>query len=310
MMPLKKIFLNLTIIAIIVFVLDFAIGKTLRYFYFKQTSGYQYRTTYAFDETKADILIFGSSRANHHYVPGIFEDSLKMTFYNTGRDGNGTVFETAILRSVLKRYTPKIVVFDFYGDFKKDADPYDWVPSLLPYYRTHKEIRDLILKKNPLEKIKLISEIYPFNSQILSIGIGNLKINQSRNTDDKGYVPLYTVWQYEKDSVEDNIPYDVDHDKVIAFQELIRLAKKSGTRVFVVFSPLYKKFNTIQELDICRDICLTENIPFYDLSKDSLFTDNKIFRDDEHLNHTGALLFSGIITHKISQHIKSHPSVN
>ena len=39
--------------------------------------------------TKADLLVFGSSRANHHYVPEVFEDSLKLTFYNTGKDGSG-----------------------------------------------------------------------------------------------------------------------------------------------------------------------------------------------------------------------------
>ena len=110
---IKKVILNIALVLSVVFILDFTIGKTLRYYYFKESSGTHFRTTYAIEKTNADILIFGSSRANHHYVPAIFEDSLKMKFYNTGRDGNGIFFQLAVLKSILKRYTPKIIIFDY-----------------------------------------------------------------------------------------------------------------------------------------------------------------------------------------------------
>ena len=109
---IKKIILNIIIVIGALFILDFGIGRTLRYFYFKETSGLHFRTTYAMEKTEADILIFGSSRANHHYVPEVFEDSLKMKFYNTGRDANGVFFQSAVLKSVLKRYKPKIIIYD------------------------------------------------------------------------------------------------------------------------------------------------------------------------------------------------------
>ena len=107
---IKKFIFNVEIVIIVILILDFLIGKSLEYFYFKQKSGLQYRTTYSIDSTRAEILVFGSSRANHHYVPEVFEDSLKMSFYNTGRDGNRLLYNFAVFSSILKRDTPKIVI--------------------------------------------------------------------------------------------------------------------------------------------------------------------------------------------------------
>ena len=190
-MIVKKIILNIVIVGVLVFVIDFSIGRTLRYFYFKETSGLHFRTTYAMEKTEADILVFGASRANHHYIPEVFKDSLEMSFYNTGRDGNGIFFQTALLKSVLKRYSPKVIILDYAGGFEKGGEDYDRMSPLLPYYRTHEEIRSIVELKSPFERIKLLSEIYPFNSQILTIAIGNLEINKKRKPDNEGYVPLY-----------------------------------------------------------------------------------------------------------------------
>ena len=127
---IKKIFLNITIVFTIVFVLDLSIGRTLRYFYFKESSGLHYRTTFSMDSTKANILIFGSSRATHHYVPEVFESSLKDSYYNTGRDGNGIFYQLAVLRSILKRYNPKVIILDYYpGSLEKKV-----MIDYLPYY--------------------------------------------------------------------------------------------------------------------------------------------------------------------------------
>lgn len=300
----KKIIINIAIVATIVFVFDFAIGRTLRYFYFKETSGLDYRTTYAMDSTKAGILIFGSSRANHHYVPEIYEDSLKMTFYNSGRDGNGIFFQTAVLKSALKRYTPKVIILDFAEDIKKERRSYDRMSSLLPYYWKHEEIRKAVELRSPFEKIKLLSEIYPFNSEILTIAIGNLEINKKRKSDNKGYVALYKEWEKGIDSITINDMYEADSNKVNAFREFLVQAKKSGAIVFVVYSPIFIKFNKLQDINICRELCSSENVTFWDFSKDTLFLNNRqLFQDIEHLNNNGAKIFSNLMVDKIKHFI-------
>ena len=300
---LKKIFFNISVIAIVIIVLDFTIGYTLRYFYFKETSGLNYRTTYSMDSTKAEVLIFGSSRANHDYVPEIFEDSLKQTFYNTGRDGNGIFYQQALVKTILKRYTPKIMVFEYAGTFAKGCEEYEQMASLLPYYRTHPEIRKIIELRSPYEKIKMLSGIYPFNSQLLTIAVGNLEMNKKREIDNKGYIALNKEWQYELDSVADKKYTQIDSNKIRAFRETITDPKNAGAQVFVVFSPVFQKYSRNDDLVLCEKLCAAENIPFFDFSKDSSFLANRAwFQDVLHLNHKGATEFSKLLVSKINQY--------
>lgn len=291
-MLLKKICINLIIVLCLVAGLDFFIGRLMRYFYFQESSGLHYRTTYALDSTNADVLIFGSSRANHHYVPEVFEDSLKLSFYNTGRDGNGLFYQLAVLKSVLNRYTPKIIIYDYTGAFKKD-DSYDKISSLLPYYRTHANMRDIIELKSPYEKIKLISEIYPFNSQILTIAIGNLELNKSRKADNKGYIALHSSWENKIKDVPISINYNIDTVKLNSFRHFLYLAKKSGADVYVIYSPIFEKFSQSQEIEICSALCINEKVAFWDFSQDTTFLNYpSLFNDPNHLNHKGAVMFS------------------
>jgi len=75
------------LLVILMVVLDYSVGYFLKKTYFSQKSGVDYRTTYAINGVRSDILILGSSRATHHYNPSIIEDSLKMSAFNGGRDG-------------------------------------------------------------------------------------------------------------------------------------------------------------------------------------------------------------------------------
>lgn len=308
---IKKIVLNIFIVVAVVFILDFAIGRILRHFYFTESSGLQFRTTYAIETAETDILIFGSSRANHHYVPEVFEDSLKMTFYNTGRDGNGVFFQTAVLKSVLKRYTPKVIIFDYLGSFAKEQEDYDRMSSLLPYYKNHPEIRKIVELRSPYERIKLASGIYPFNSMILTIAMGNLESNRKRKPDNKGYVAAYNEWQQEIFTAPALPVYVIDSNKIKAFREFITSGKESGAKIFVVYSPLFLKFKKSQEIEICKEICSSLKVPFWDFSKDTLFLNHRtLFHDISHLNHKGATIFSSIVASKIKGTLNATSSLH
>lgn len=302
----KKLILNSITIVAVVLVMDFAIGRILRYFYFKEMSGPHYPITYAMEKTEADVLVFGSSRAIDHYVPEICEASLKMSFYCAGKDNMGILYQAAVLKSVLKRYSPKIIILDFPG-FETEENEYDRLSLLLPYYRTHEEIRSIIELRSPFEKIKLISEIYPFNSQILYTAIGNLEINKIKKADNNNYVADYTEWKLELDSIPHSNTKALDSNSIAYFREFIKDAKESGAQVFIVHSPLFQKYYNNREIDICNQICNSENVPFWDYSKDTLFLQNKqLFKDVLHLNHKGAILFSNLIVERINLNLNEN----
>jgi len=287
---------------LILFALDFFLGKVLAYYYFKQNSGILYRTTYSIEKTNADLLIFGSSRANHHYSPDIFENRLNISAYNAGREASFMFYHYAVLQSVLKRYTPNFIILDFTpGEFREDKVSYEGLSSLLPYYKRHPEIRSVVNLKGSYEKVKLISNIYPFNSQVFSIAIANTKFNLGRVNEIKGYVPLSRVWKepVRIDSIKHD--YKIDTFKVKAYNDFIRECIEREVTLYIACSPSFVKSKYADKsIMMGQEIAREHNVPFYDHLKDSIFVNNPtLFWDTGHLNKEGAKLFTNILIDEI-----------
>jgi len=288
-------FLRLGILLVIVGILDYAIGSALRYYYFKQTQGKQYRTTVSMEQTKAEVLIFGSSRANHHYSPAQIGKQLNNTVYNAGRDGQYLFYHYAVLKSILKRYRPNLVILEFQrGEFSKNQESYDMLSSLLPYYADHPEIRQVIDLKGPYEKIKLLSRIYPYNSTVLSIAGGMDGLNKRKETTNMGYVPLTNTWQEPLKAEGLTHKPDADPVKIKVFNSFIDDCKKLGIEIVIVCSPYFIKFTRYDEsIMLAKKIAARKDIRFYDFSNDSYFLNQKnLFSDPLHLNYKGAEYFT------------------
>lgn len=304
--PFQYFLLKLTVLFAFVFVFDFLIGNILSYYYFKQQRGAYYLTTYAIDSTKADLLIFGSSRANHHYQADAFEKRIGLSYYNAGRDGNFIFYHYAILQAVLKRYAPKMIILDFiHGEFLKDQNSYDRISSLLPYYRSHPEMRSIIELKSPYEKLKLLSHIYPNNSLLLIIAGGNAMFSEKKREDINGYMPLTKVWNDSIQNENTPVKYEIDSTKIKVYQLFIQDCINSKVTLYIVCSPYFIKFNHIDySVNLGEGIAKKYNIPFFDYSKDSIFINNsKLFADPLHLNDEGAKIFSNMLTDTINKTI-------
>ena len=282
---------------IIIFALDFSIGNVLRHFYFKQKSGMLYRSTYAIDSTRADVLVFGASTASHHYHPVPFEDKMDMTFYNAGMDGYSIFYHYSILKGILKRYTPKIVILDInLQDLKKEQESYDRMASLLPYYEYHPEIRSIVEMRSKYEKYKLLSKIYPFNSIIFTIAIGNTEGNKTRrnNNDQNGYVPLHRMWHKAVVTDSTVFDYELDTNKVNTFKKFVKDCVDSNIKLYIIVSPRYIKYYSRDISNIlCHKIADENKVPFHSFSNDTYFLNHKeLFADVGHLNDTGAFIYS------------------
>jgi hypothetical protein len=302
--PVIYFLFKLTVFFVIVFILDYSIGTVLRYFYFKQQSGLQYRTTYSIETTEADLLIFGSSRANHHYNPDVFEKRTNLSYYNVGRDGNFIFYHSAVLKGILKRHSPKIVILDFVNrEFEQNQDSYDRLSSLLPYYGHHPEMRSIIALKSELEKLKLLSNIYPYNSSMFTIAVGNLGFNKKRKSDNKGYVPLTRIWNEPIRMDTSSGSYKIDSIKVKAYNTFIQDCIQAKIKLYIVCSPYFIKSNHEDySVLLGKDIAKKNGIEFFDFSIDSVFANSpKLFSDAIHLNESGAKFFSNMLTDSLNQ---------
>lgn len=296
-------FLRLGVFISTLFVLDELTGMLVRHFYFTQHSGTMYRTTFSMESATPDIIIFGTSRATHHYKPEVFERDLGMTCYNAGKDGTQILYHYAVLQSVLKRYTPKIIILDIsIKEILKTDEKYDWLSSLLPYYKRHPEIRRVVDLKSYFEKYKLFSASYPFNSEILTIARSNGITGNEK--EEKGYLPLEKEWSGPLTSDSPHEPYKIDSVKLQYFEKFIEDCKKANTRLYVMLSPVYIRYDqTPVSLLAIRKICQDHNIPFYDYSKSTEFLTNpSLFQNRSHMNDKGATIYS----EKVAKEIKNN----
>lgn len=302
-----KFLKRISIVIFVIIIADQLIGRTLRHLYFSQVAGEYYRATYTIDSTKADILVFGSSRASHHYVPEIFEEKLKMSFYNTGRDGNRLLYNYATFKAVTKRYSPKLVIFDLNPIelYYREAD-YEGLSSLLPYNDKHPELKEIIELRGPFEKYKLYSLSYPFNSQLINIGIGNLEISKTRYVSQKGYLPLQG--KMKNATANNALPESngtIDKNKIDALNSIAVFCKKNNIRLVFAFSPIFNNPKESAASKIIADIALANQGQYFNFKNDSIFDNHpEYFKDNVHMNDEGANIFSKIISDSIYKQVE------
>lgn len=291
------------VVLLIVISLDFVIGNVLRHSYFRLRWGKDFRTTYSIDTTTAGLLVFGSSRSYTHYVPDVLERSFNLQSYNVGRDAVGVLYHSAILAGVLKRYKPKAIILDInYNEFEKSQHSYDSLAPLLPYYKNHPEIRGIVCLRSKFEKIKLLSQIYPFNSNLLTILMGNLESNREKWADRKGFIPLSGKWSLPIQNKKVLQPAEIDPVLVQYFEWYVKKTIRENIELIVMVSPLYSKSeNDSPSINVAKEICKKMRILFLDYSQSEYFLSNPgLFHDPEHLNYEGAQFFSTIAAKAIS----------
>lgn len=293
-MALKRFLLKLTLFAAALFLLDIAIGSGLRYFYFRQQQGKLYNLTYAIEEQTADVLILGSSRAMHQYNPQIIGDSLSMSCYNAGYDGQSVLYHNALLDVILERYTPSIVVMDVNPyELVRTESSYDLLTTLNPYMKKHPVLWETMLLRSPFEKVKHASHIYPFNSLLARIAIGNTNI-QTKDVSDTGFTAQYGVWNQAMQTKEYADNRDrFDTNRVKALEQMILTCKDKGITLYMVLSPIYANIlNQSSTIQYVEQLCKQQGVAFLSFQNNETFTDNHLFHDPDHLNATGADIFS------------------
>lgn len=296
-------FTKLLLLFLIVCAVDFTCGGILHYFYFRQSSGWNYRTTYSMEKTKADLLIMGSSRASQQYHPEILEPRLHLSYYNCGRDGNFMLYNYAVLKAILKRYRPKMIILDFIkGQFNENPNEYDRLSILLPYYKDHPEIQSILELRSSMEKYKLISNIYPYNSTIFNTIIGNTNFNKERQKDIKGYVKFEDVWN--QPLKKDNLPpgqYKLDSNFIHTYESFIKDCVNAKVKLYIVCSPYYSiPVTEDYSVTLGKNIAEKYNVSFIDYSMDTtLIRQPALFSDTIHVNNDGAKIFSTMVANEI-----------
>lgn len=295
-----RLIINALLFLLVFLTFDQVLGKVLSHFYFKSKSGADYHLTYSIDSTTADVIILGSSRASRHYIPDIIEDSLNLTCFNTGLDGNYLLNSCAIFKSIITRYYPKIVIFDLNPDeLFVGTEGYDQLSSLLPYYRTKKEIRSIVNLKSKFERIKLISRIYPFNSTMLAIAEGNLLHEDIQIL--KGYLPL-SGCLIDTTLIKIHEPDEkLDSNKIEALKVLALESKAHGIRLIFIQSPRYADVYQKTSISLLNELTNNYDAEFWNYVDTPMLRKPEYFKDRPHMNDSGAHKFTITVAKRLKE---------
>lgn len=313
----KKQAIRIFCFLFIVVITDQLAGYLMRKLYFTQRTGQTASLNYSLYECKADILIFGNSRAQHHYDPRIISDSLQMSCYNAGIDGGHSILlPYAQIEIILKRYTPKIIIVEFNPSAMIfNALDYEKLSVLLPYYETNPELHPLILMKSPWEKMKILSAIYPFNSAIINLIRFNTNIDAYRKWDYNGFVPIKNK-QLNEGMIRETSYYASQSkaapDKLKALEDIVQLCKDKNVKLYFINSPYFHEAQYKPQTPTITgnqvfEIFSQNKTNFIDYSVDPAFIGNlSLFADKVHLNENGATKYSQII----GGLLKNKPKIN
>lgn len=300
MKDIKKITIGVLSFCALLIAADWAVGTWSEKMYYKSKYGIFHRQIYCLTESQDEFMILGSSRAAHHYVPQIFEDSLGMSCYNAGSDGMCIYYHYGILASRIQRgCPPKMVILEVIGTdaevsqgatFSLDAA----LDRYAPHYGEFAEIDSLFAFNGWKERFKLMSKTYRYNSKLVQ----TIKCNYIPWPEDRGYEALTGMMQVAEGvkaadvlattTSEEPI---IEERKLLYLQKFIADCKANNIQLVMCYSPYYGQ-SVPKSIRIIEGMAKKNDVPFMNYGDDVRFQNPEYFQDASHLNDTGARVYS------------------
>lgn len=295
----KNVFKFIGIILAIVVGADLLIGAVSKdaILNVKDVGVNQTNTVQAFFKRKADVLILGPSTANHHFDCQILRDSLGMTCYNAGRDGQNVIYNAMVLDAFLTRCTPKMVVVEVGSSTLSDV----WMDRLNDfncYYGILKPIDDILDSiATPIDRIKRLSGIYRYNKTWE--WLLNAKFSEEV-PDLDGYRPMPVNHDSHFSSSKQKWHFEVDKKCLHYLNHIVDVCRENNIRLILTSSPslIVNTGNFGRELQRYSE---RKGLEYFDWNGDTVYTNHpELFYDRTHLNSEGAKIFTRDFIQKIN----------
>lgn len=293
---MKKLIVKLAVFVLLIVCFDQVYGYFAKYLYDHPKGGSIFLDKFICDSTEADVLIFGSSKAQNQYDPEILEDTLGMSVFNCGSHGMGMIYHYGRWKIISQRYIPKVVVFEMLPivDFMIRDDNSIFINPLRPYYGKVEGVDSIFWKVDPTEKYKMLSKTYQYHTILDYLSCyrteGWLKNGYGRPDNSKlnPNTVKYSDFTYELDSVK------------WYFAEKFVREVSAKTQLVMVSSPMYSFHDDHGGLTKIKDLCQRYGIRVIDHFCDTAFVDNPdLYIDMAHLNRDGAEKWSKLIASEV-----------
>lgn len=242
-------------------------------------------------ESKAEVLILGSSRAKHHYQTEVLADYFQTSAYNMGVNGQGIEFANAMLKTYLDQHDLERLILDISPNVFIPAVNESKLMSLLPLIDIYPHFKGMFPESDPAVEIADYVNLAKYNSTIYNIVRdrvpGSKKIIN-------GYEALngFISQTCDSTSFPINAGDSINSRKWEFLQELVSLCDEKGVKLNIVISPIYCRTPDVELLTSAIDK-LEGDFQFYNYASSTPLSGNpNLFKDFYHLNGEGAQAYT------------------
>ena len=259
---MKKFILKVLLFFALVAVMDFAWGGIFSWLREYAKGGSTENCEYIANRCEDDIIILGSSRATHHYIPQIIEDSLGLSCYNCGEEGNGIVLAFGRFKMLTNRYKPKLVIYELTPgyDYGIKEPNTKYLGYLRPYYDKNGIKRLFDDFDDEFSFLKMKSKMYQNTGKLLPDLVDNFVYRDNK----KGYTPLsgkIDVDYINKPTVKEKMM--IDSLKLLYLEKIILDTKEKDIPIVFMISPIFGLTSDVCNYEPAISLCKKHNIPFY-----------------------------------------------
>ncbi|HVF96676.1 MAG TPA: hypothetical protein VM871_05120 [Flavisolibacter sp.] len=254
-------------------------------------------------KVNADVVIYGTSRADVHFNPKVIEDSLGLSAYNLGINGHNFYMEYLRHTLLLKHNKkPKLIILsvdnvmldkreNLYG--KEQFSPYLSNADIAAATKTYEGY-------NRFDYLLPLVRYVPLKNPLTHIREGNYSSTENSPWY-KGFHPHEGGWNNDFEVAVSKRKVFVqrfDSGTLKLFDRFLQEMKQASIPVIFVYSPEYiegQKFvtNRNEVFEKLNFFASKYNLPFLDYSADTLCLSKKYFFNSQHLNEHGVITFMG-----------------
>lgn len=276
-------------------------------------------------EIKADIAIYGSSRAWVHYEPQIIEEITGRSAYNFGEDGSNIMLQFVRHKQYLKYNTKpeKVILSVDMWTIRENVNTYP-TQRFYPYMLFRNDVLNLLKKENiefntalfytPM--LRFVKSKHSMehlfkslnDSTVIAFGKYPVQVNKYGNVRNRGYRGMELTFNdddYARQQKElKDYAVKVDPALITVFGSFLKELLMQDIEVVLIYPPEFKPGQSIvknrnQIIGIFDSIASVNQIPFFDYSDSLISYDKKSFYNVQHLNKEGAEKFSNSVANYI-----------
>ena len=267
-----------------------------------------------------DVLFLGSSRAEMHFNPKVFDEITGLNSYNMGISGASPKISLALLKAYCNRHQkPKYIIFNVdYFSLQNDTDRLNDFPRYFPYLSNaflRNQLNQMDGRFNSFYYNPLHSLPYTQVDYLSSALHGWLTISGKYDT--LMYKGYQTSELKKLDTKDESKPIysfiSIKNRQYI--DSLIQFTSFNNIKFILVTSPVFgggnkNVLNKTILTNQLKNIAYTNHVPYFDYTDSLELQNDQLFADYLHLNRLGAQKFSRSFSFTFNNILARNPLFN